>query len=384
MNRRHFIQVTAAGSAVVLIPSLLTGCDKGPSGALEGWHGPVKGETDIRLLVLSYAILAPNPHNKQPWIIDLKAPMQFDLYVDAKRLLPETDPPFRQIHIGQGTFLENLDLAARHLGYQAEITYFPAGMYANTVVERQPVAAIMLVQAANVRRDPLFDHMLSRQSNKREYDGTPLTQDQVDGLRSSYDTERYSLTITTDPAKRAALADIAVKAMQIEVGDPRRDAETLAMFRFNDEEVEHYRDGFSVAHTGMTGFKKWIAETFFLSRKSAEEDPAAFSAEAIKITAKQTQSAAAFGWIISPTNTRLDQVKVGRAYERVNLAATALGVAQHPLSQVLQEYADMAALQKEFKAFLGVPEDHTVQMFFRLGHAEPIQHTPRRELLDFM
>ena len=73
-NRRHFVQVIAGGSTI-LIPSVLGACGSGDEKSwLEGWKGPMSGETDIRWIVLSYAILAANPHNKQPWIIDLTGP----------------------------------------------------------------------------------------------------------------------------------------------------------------------------------------------------------------------------------------------------------------------------------------------------------------------
>lgn len=55
-----------------------------------------------------------------------------------------------------------------------------------------------------------------------------------------------------------------------------------------------------------------------------------------------------------------------------------------PMSQVLQEYADMNALRGRFLAFLDVPEGHTVQMLFRLGVAEPAPHSARRRLPDPM
>ncbi len=112
VNRRNFIKVMAGGSSIVLIPSVLGACgNKEAESWLEGWKGPAADETDIRLIVLSYAILAANPHNTQPWIVDLTGPGNLDLYVDQQRLLPETDPPARQIHISQGTFLENLKLS---------------------------------------------------------------------------------------------------------------------------------------------------------------------------------------------------------------------------------------------------------------------------------
>ena len=382
-KRRNFIKVMAGGSSIILIPSLLGACGDGDTDVwLEGWKGPMAGETDIRWVVLSYAILAANPHNTQPWIVDLTGPNSLDLYVDRQRLLPETDPPARQIHIGQGTFLENLELAARQHGYRARIDYFPKGEYGNMLVEDKPVASVTLNKEASSLKDPLFGTILKRQSNKRAYAETPLTAEQLTGLRSARIESRLRLTISDDTAVKQALSEIMIEAMRIETLSKSRDAETIAMFRFNDEERRQYRDGFGVAQSGMSGFKGWVAESFFLSREDIEKDSTSFGEQAVELTTKQAQSAAAFGWISTASNTRLDQVVTGRVYEHLNLTAAALGVAMHPMSQILQEYPDMQDLQKHFLRFLDIPDGHTVQMLFRLGIAEPIEHSPRRSVKD--
>lgn len=383
INRRNFIKVMTGGASIILIPSVLGGCGNGDAEIwLEGWKGPMAGQTDIRWIVLSYAILAANPHNKQPWIVDLTGPSSLELYVDQDRLLPETDPPARQIHVGQGTFLENLELAARQHGYRTKIDYFPKGEYDNAVVEDKPVASIALSKDVSNIKDPLFEMILRRQSNKRVYTKTPLSADQLARLRSSLTDPRLVLTISDDTPVKKQLSQIMIEAMRIETASKSRDAETIAMFRFNNKERSHYRDGFGVAQSGMSGFKEWVAESFFLSRDDAEKDSTSFGEQAVELTADQVQSAAAFGWISTASNTRLDQVVTGRAYERLNLTATALGVAMHPMSQVLQEYSDMVDLQKRFLAYLGIPEGHTVQMLFRLGVAESIEHSPRRRVKD--
>jgi len=362
----------------------LTACGETGETGLETWSGPEPGETDIRQIVLSYAILAPNPHNKQPWIVELTGPESFDLYVDQSRLLPETDPPFRQVHIGQGTFLENAELAAKKHGYRMEVAYFPKGIYSNVVMENKPVASVMLVKDLTVAVDPLFQQMTKRQSNKRVYGDKSLSTAQLDGLRRSFVHPDISMNLTDDAGKRQNLATILKTAMEIETSDKARDAETIAMFRFNDEERARFRDGFGVAQAGMTGIMKFVAEAFFLDRKKIEADSKEFGEQAVQITTDQANSAAAFGWITTPSNSRLDQVLTGRAYERINLKATELGVAMHPMSQVLQEYADMGDLQREFLKFLGVPEGQTVQMLFRLGHAEPVVHSARRHIPDII
>jgi hypothetical protein len=56
----------------------------------------------------------------------------------------------------------------------------------------------------------------------------------------------------------------------------------------------------------------------------------------------------------------------------------------HPMSQVLQEYAEMRALQRGFLAMLEIPTGHTVQMLVRLGYAEQATPSPRRELSNLL
>ena len=83
-----------------------------PAEAIAAWQGP-KAETDVRKWILSYAILAPHSHNLQSWLVDLRTPDEIMLYCDLTRLLPETDPYYRQIMMSHGTFLELVDMAAR-------------------------------------------------------------------------------------------------------------------------------------------------------------------------------------------------------------------------------------------------------------------------------
>ena len=379
MNRRNFIKITGLGIGSVALNSSLISCSGSTPDEHFGWQGPDKHEKDIRMQVLAYAILCPNPHNKQPWIIHLTGPTSFNLYVDPDRLLPETDPIHRQIHIGQGTFLETLAIAASGLGYKANINYFPEGMYGNTELINKPVAAIELIQQPESNKDPLFNVLLQRHSNKREYDNYRLTETELKTLRETHQQHsKYAFTVKDSKQDEAKLVKILTSAMQIEVGNRQRDMETIEMFRFNDDEVRKYRDGFGVAQAGMTGFTKFVAEAFFLDREKVEQDPTEFGQQAVDMTQKVSESTSTFAWISSAGNSRLDQVKIGRDYCRMNLQTTLMGLAQHPMSQVLQEYDDMLDLQAKFKKSFNISESETVQMLFRLGKADPVAHGPRR------
>jgi hypothetical protein len=50
------------------------------------------------------------------------------------------------------------------------------------------------------------------------------------------------------------------------------------------------------------------------------------------------------------------------------------------MSQALQEYDDMAAVRGQLGRETGLAPSWTTQMFFRLGHAASLPHTPRRDI----
>jgi hypothetical protein len=71
----------------------------------------------------------------------------------------------------------------------------------------------------------------------------------------------------------------------------------------------------------------------------------------------------------------------GRAYVRLQLAATALGLRMHPLSQALQEYPEQAQNYKAIhQLVVGKNGGATVQMWTRLGYAPKVGPSPRRGL----
>ncbi|RKF17539.1 twin-arginine translocation pathway signal protein [Alginatibacterium sediminis] len=389
MKRRQFIRIVGLGLASTAIGSSIVSCSDNKQAVEFGWGTASLEQSDIRLKLIALAMLCPNPHNIQPWLIKMTSDTSFDLYVDQTRLLPQTDPVARQIHIGQGTFLETLSIAASGHGYQAEISYFPEGEYSNQETLEKPVASITLVKQDTTVVDELYPYLLERQSNKREYNNHRLSETEKSklgafNLRSNEGKPVSQLLFIDKPEASQYMQEVLTKAMAIEVSNKQRDLETIALFRFNDAEIAKYRDGFGLAHSGVTGFKKIVAETLFLSRKSAEKDSTAFGEQSVQFTKTVSESTASFALLSSPGNSRQQQVQVGREYCRLNLTSTKMGIAQHPMSQVLQEYQDMLPLQEDFKQYFSIPENHTVQMLVRLGHAAKTAHTPRRAVASIV
>ncbi|MGI9388315.1 MAG: Acg family FMN-binding oxidoreductase [Methyloligellaceae bacterium] len=382
ISRRGFIRVIGGTTVIVAAGAVgLTQCDQMPSEAVEAWRGPDPEETDPRRRALAYAILAPNPHNMQPWLVDLKEPGVITLYVDRTRLLPQTDPYSRQILIGHGTFLELLDLAAQSGGYRTKITYFPAGAFPEGAVSDKPVARIEFVRDPSLKIDPLFKQILHRRSNKEPYDKTrTLRSEHADALPSAYRNPALPLKITGDPALVEKLRQIADQAMTIEIKTPRTHMESVERTRIGAREIAKHRDGID-----LHGPMFWWANALGLFTREKAATPGTFAYEAGLDYAKGwMENAVSFGWMTSPANRRETQLDTGRAYARLNLRATELGVAMHPLSQALQEYPEMRATQQKLLSATGTPRGHTIQMLFRLGYAERPAPSPRRALKDLV
>lgn len=92
---------------------------------------------------------------------------------------------------------------------------------------------------------------------------------------------------------------------------------------------------------------------------------------------KLINSSQAFGWLSTPGNSRLDQLNAGADWVNLNLAATKLGIAMHPLSQVLQEFPEMDSLYAAFHKEVGVNTPSRVQGLFRFGFADFPKASPR-------
>ena len=159
-KRRTFLKVMGGG---VILAAGGAGAFLGtrtPTKALEPWE-LAGGYSDPRKQALSYAILAPNPHNRQPWLVDLSQPNVVTIYRDKGKNLPETDPYDRQLTIGMGCFIEQMAIAASQTGHAVDFELFPAG-------DNGPVAIARFLEGAEP--DPLFAQIPTRRSCKEPFE----------------------------------------------------------------------------------------------------------------------------------------------------------------------------------------------------------------------
>jgi hypothetical protein len=372
MDRRSFMIVLGAGGAVIALP----GCDPMPASAIAAWNGPGSEQTDPRLRALAWAMLAPNPHNLQSWIADVREPDLIKLHVDRQRLLPQTDPPSRQILIGCGAFVELLRMAAAHDGRRAEVDLFPEGEYGASGVDDRPFAHVRLVRDTNVVADKLFKAVRDRRTNRRPYTEQVPAAAAMAALAAAAARPGVSLANSTSVDRVQRIRELAIAGYRVEFTTPATWGESVDALRIGTDAVAAEPSGIPVLGTTV-----WFARHFGLM------DPAALrSTDGIAATRAIDDSNAAarhthaWVWLVSAGNSRRDQIESGRAYMRLALAAAASGLAMQPNSQVLQEFPQMSSLYRAFHLEVGVAEPARVQMLARVGYAERPDPAPRRDL----
>ena len=360
----------AATAATAIAPRL----DAMPAQAVEGWQGPRPGEPDPRRRALAWALLAPSPHNLQSWSVDLSVPGEVRLFVDRRRLLPETDPFSRQVMIGQGCFLEILAMSAAADGWRTETRLFPEGEWR---LDR-PVATVTFAPAAP-SLDPLFRQVPRRRTVKSAYAARDLDPVHRATL-SAVTAPGLDLAITGEADRVAELRRLAVAGSELEMNTPRTHRESIDVARIGARAVAEHRDGIT-----LLGPMIWALRQAGEMTAEKAMTPGTLAWQGGRdYTLAGYASARAFGWLASPDNSRATQVACGRQWVRLQLAASALGVALQPHSQTLQEYPEMAALRAAMRAATGLADGRTLQMFFRLGYAASPSPSPRRPLDSFV
>ena len=387
MNRRTFIRL-AGGGTVAAASLSLPGCSSDyPATAVAAWQGP-GDQTELRRWALSYAILAPNSHNRQPWLVDLREADAITLYVDRERLLPETDPWFRQIVVSQGTFIELLVIALKERGVAPSVELFPQGEFEPRAVDARPVARVSWTPGAPApARDPLFAQILRRHTAKVDYDTGRLVSPAVlEALAGVLPPDApYGLRMggTVDTAQLEPLRALCMASARVELTTPRTVMESIRLTRVGPAEIARYRDGISLNAPMIR-----VLDAVGLFDRSAP--PAEGSAAYKNMMARfegHSRTAMGFVWLSTATaanaparRTRAAEVTAGRAYARHQLKATELGLQMHPMSQAPQEFDEMKPWYDELHALtVGKPAaEETVQMFSRIGYGADTQHTPRR------
>ncbi|MFN0116033.1 MAG: Acg family FMN-binding oxidoreductase [Paracoccaceae bacterium] len=370
LSRRAMLLVLGGGTILAATAGAATVATRRPRTATLPW-AEAGTPADAREWALSYALLAPNPHNRQPWLVDLSVTGQVTLFADRDRLLPVTDPMNRQITIGLGAFLELMRMAAAEKGLGVTLTPFPDGASPEGL-DARPIARAVFAPDAGVGPDPLFAHVLARRSNKEPYDtARPVPAGTLAALSAAV-VRGSVFGGTTDTAQVGALRRLTHEALRIEFMTPRTLGESIELFRIGRNEVDANPDGIDFSGPLF----EILGATGLFSRATAGDHASFAFRSALDMIETTSLSAMGHVWLVTAGNSREEQLAAGADWVRLNLALTGLGLGVQPMSQALQEFPEMAGPFAEAHRMLA-PAGGVVQMLGRIGYGAEVDQSPR-------
>lgn len=370
---RRTVLMAAGGAGLALVGAgALFAATRRPTAALRPWEEAGAPAADIRLEAFRHAILAPNPHNRQPWRIRLVGADAAEIACDLDRRLPQTDPFDRQITIGFGAFLELARIAAAERGVLMDTVLFPEGE-PQPRLTAAPVARLRFVPDPDAARDPLFAAITSRRSAKIPFDlGRAVPEASLAAIRQA-GGPLSGTRLSAEPGLVRDLRALTWRAWMVEATTSRTWKESVDLMRIGRSEIEANPDGIAVGGV-VVGAMALLGQVDRAGMADPGSSAFRFGVEKYQTMLAQTP---AYLWIASPDNSRAAQIAAGRAYVRANLGATAAGLSMQPVSQALQEFAEMGTEYDTIHNRLDVKAPARLQMLARVGYGAPVDPAAR-------
>jgi nitroreductase len=323
--------------------------------------------------VVRYAAMAPSVHNTQPWRF-VRRGDRIELRADLERHLTATDPDGRQLLMSCGAALLGARLALRSLGHQERVELLPD--------DDDPVLVARLSLDRPARFSARDQHLLEalphRRTARSGFQSRPVEPALRTELQRTAAQEGARLLLLEHPGHRRAVANLVAAAERAQQAHPNVRQEMLAWTPGPDEGRS---DGIPVwAYPA----RQEVPGAHGLSQRDFDAGRAQGRLE----SSPQAQAPLA-AVLLTPSDTRRDQVRGGSALHAVLLLAAAAGVSASLHSQVVG-LAGLRSLLADEVGSSAVGTEEPVgleqpQMLLQLGYALDAPATPRRspaEVID--
>lgn len=260
--------------------------------------------------IVEYATKAPSGHNTQPWLFRIDY-STIEIHPNMDVSLSAVDSNNRELYISLGCALENLCLAAQNFGYIAE----------PSIVSSDSIQFIRVeLNKGETGKNPLFNEIEKRQSNRSVYNGKLIEPHIVELLTGSLgSTEIFCYAYSNGNSDFENLLNLIVQGNQIQMQDEHFKNELLQWIRFNNKHSEKTMNGLSNRTLGSPSLPVFMAKPIvrsFLNPKSQN-----------KTDIEKIESSSHLLLLTIPQNSPETWVKLGQALQRLLLTCVQNGIA---------------------------------------------------------
>lgn len=344
--------VAAAGAAYYMWPSvdpryqeILDETRK----QVESWP---QDKRALTVQIIRHATLAANSHNTQPWLFEAGG-NTIRIRADADRRCPIVDPDDRHVIASLGCATENLMLAAKAAGIDAQVEFDPSSRH-----------VIVTMTSARPSSSAAYEAIVKRQTTRVPFDPMPLENDDLLALDSATQKSGVRSRFLTARKDLDRLKEFVVEGNTAQCNDEAFVRELRHWLRFNQTHASVTRDGLYTGSTGNPNFPRWLGQNVFpLFFTADSENP--------KYVAQLDGSAGAV--VLCAEKDEPDSwFNVGRASQRFQLEATALDIR----TSIINQPVEVSAMRGEFQKWLG--DGLRPALVLRFGRGELMPPSLRR------
>jgi hypothetical protein len=317
-------------------------------------------QRELALELVRYATLAASSHNTQCWKFAI-ADNSIAIHADLSRRLTAVDPDDHHLFVSLGCAAENLIQAALANGWMG--------------VADSSVAAVdglkINLQPTKVIASPLFEAITTRQCTRAEFDGKPVSNEDLKLLEQAGTGPGIRLMLLTEKSAMEQVLEYVVQGNTAQMNDPAFVSELKTWIRFGDAEAAQSGDGLFTRTSGNPSVPRWLGSPLFSAFfRTANEN---------EKYAKHVRSSAGIAVFVSQANDKAHWMEAGRCYERFALQATALGIRNAFLNQPVE----VSALRPQFASFLGIGNLRP-DLIVRFGRGPELPRSLRRPVASVM
>ena len=304
--------------------------------------------------LVRYATLAPSSHNTQCWTFHLQD-RAIVIAPDLSRRCPVVDPDEHHLHVSLGCATENLAQAALAKGLQADARFDASGAGAITVS----------LDATRASASALFQAIPERQCTRGDYDGKPISSDELHLLERAGSGDGVRVMLLTDRAAIEKVLEYVVAGNTAQMNDRAFVEELKTWIRFGADEATRTGDGLFAGTTGNPTMPRWLGSRMmglFFTPKSENER-----------YARQIRNSAGIAVFVSESSDKAHWVEAGRCYEQFALQATAIGIRNAFLNQPVE----VGSIRPQFASAFGLGS-HRPDLVVRFGRGPAMPLSMRR------
>ena len=341
MNRKKFLAV-AGGTFVVAGVTYYLSSDKSnfiraDTQPIDVTKAPLTPDENE---ILFLASLAPSGHNAQPWFVKYLGTYHWIIGNDKSKWLMGVDPTQRETILSIGAFIQNLEYAANHLGYDCVFKLLAKNNQDEEIME------VKLSKSSSVS-DFDIEKIKLRRTVRTHYMNEILKSEDVNYLTN--DAPSFIKYLPNTSKEHQYLNEQTIEANKTQSYRDNAQRELADWIRFSSADARKYRDGLTMASMEITGTSAWVLRNFYNKQNVMATN---FRNQNIENVKKEVAQSAGWFLITSKDDSIASLIETGKHLQRLWLKVRDKNIAIHPMTQILEE----PKTNQEVNQNLGVKE----------------------------